>query len=559
MIFAIKPFQFAALALWALALPALAAGAEEAAQEILRQQERERALRKELEYRPDVRLPAGGARAERIPEAEKPCFPIRELRLSDPSGEFAWAIAAADLPDDPATGRCLGSQGIGQVMSRIQNAIIERGYVTTRVLAKAQDLTSGLLEITIFPGRIRAIRFTGDASRASLWNAFPASPGDLLNLRDIEQALENWRRLPTVEADIRIEPGEASGESDLVIAWKQAFPLRITLSANDGGSKATGKNQGSASISGDNLFSLNDLFYITWNHDLADRNTRGTRGRSLHYSLPFGYWTLGATHGDHRYHQTVAGAFQNYVYSGQSETEEIKLSRLVYRDAANKSTLFLRGYLTRSQNFIDRTEIEVQRRRMAGWEAGVGHRAFLGGATLDLDLSYRRGTGAFSALRAPEDAFGEGTARPRIVSAEASLSLPFRLFGQNLRYQGLWRAQWNRSPLVPQDRFSIGGRYTVRGFDGESVLMAERGYLLRNDLSLALAEGHEIYIGLDHGRVGGVSAKLLVGRELSGVLIGLRGAWRHLSYDLFAGRPVNHPKYFNSEPVTTGFNLSLSY
>ncbi|WP_301102652.1 ShlB/FhaC/HecB family hemolysin secretion/activation protein [Propionivibrio sp.] len=26
---------------------------------------------------------------------------------------------------------------------------------------------------------------------------------------------------------------------------------------------------------------------------------------------------------------------------------------------------------------------------------------------------------------------------------------------------------------MPQDRFSIGGRYTVRGFDGESVLMAD--------------------------------------------------------------------------------------
>ena len=30
--------------------------------------------------------------------------------------------------------------------------------------------------------------------------------------------------------------------------------------------------------------------------------------------------------------------------------------------------------------------------------------------------------------------------------------------------------------------FSIGGRYTVRGFDGEASLMGERGWLLRNDI-----------------------------------------------------------------------------
>lgn len=49
-------------------------------------------------------------------------------------------------------------------------------------------------------------------------------------------------------------------------------------------------------------------------------------------------------------------------------------------------------------------------------------------------------------------------------------------------YSGLIRAQWNRTPLTPQDRFAIGGRYTVRGFDGETSLMGERGWLLRNDI-----------------------------------------------------------------------------
>ncbi|MDR1280148.1 MAG: ShlB/FhaC/HecB family hemolysin secretion/activation protein [Opitutaceae bacterium] len=533
------------------------------AREWLRERERERVWRRQWERRPDVRLGVGVGEEgiPALPESEMPCFLIGEIRLDDPSGRLGGVAAAADPPGDPATGRCLGSRGINQVMARLQNALIERGYVTTRVLAEAQDLRAGVLTLTLVPGRLRAVRFSEDSDpRATAWNAFPGVSGDLVDLRDIEQALENWQRVPTVAAEVRIVPGAEPGESDLVVVWKQAFPWRLTLSLDDGGTEATGRIQGSVVVSADHLLALNDLFYASRSGNLGGGSgRRGTRGATVHYSLPFGYWMLGVTRSTHRYHQSVAGAYQSYRYRGTGENHEIRLSRLVYRDAVHKTTISLRAYLSQSGNFIDDTEIEVQRRRMAGWAASIGHRAFLAGAVLDFELAWRRGTGAWAALVAPEDAFGEGTARPRIVHGEASLSLPFRLFGRPLRYHGQWRAQWNRTPLVAQDRFSIGGRYTVRGFDGESILLAERGFLMRNDVSLPFGDGRqEIYAGLDHGRVGGRSADLLVGRGLTGAVLGWRGAWRALSWDVFTAAPVRKPDGFATDPVTAGCHLTLS-
>ena len=269
---------------------------------------------------------------------------------------------------------------------------------------------------------------------------------------------------------------------------------------------------------------------------------------------------MSATASANDYHQSVAGASQTYLYSGESSNYEAKLSRLVFRDAANKATLSLRGYLTQSKNFIDDTEVEVQRRRMAGWEASIAHRAFIGKATLDLNLAYRHGIGAFGALHAPEEVFNEGTARPTLITTDNTLSVPFAIAGQALRYDLNWRAQWNRTPLVPQDRFSIGGRYTVRGFDGESILMAERGWLIRNDLSFALGESEqEFYVGLDHGEVAGASAELLIGRSLTGAIVGLRGSYRALSYDVFFGGPLDKPEYFRTSHRTAGFNLTVSF
>lgn len=135
---------------------------------------------------------------------------------------------------------------------------------------------------------------------------------------------------------------------------------------------------------------------------------------------------------------------------------------------------------------------------MAGWGAELAHRAFISDATLDLSLAYRQGTGAFGALNAPEEAFGEGLSRAKIVTYELGLALPFKLADQPLRYNGDIRGQWSHSPLaISTDRFSIGGRYTVRGFDGESVLVSQSGWTFRNDLSVPLGEsGQEFYIGM---------------------------------------------------------------
>jgi hemolysin activation/secretion protein len=524
-------------------------------------------LRQQLETQPDVRREVSQTPARRLPADESPCFHIERITLEGQSSEvFQWALAAADPADDPATGRCLGSAGVNLVMTRVQNAIIGRGYVTTRILAAPQDLKQGTLALTVIPGRIRAIRFTKDSSaRATLWNAVPAHVGDLLNLRDIEQALENFKRVPTADADIQIVPADGPdaqpGQSDLVITWKQQRAWRLATLLDNSGSQHTGKYQGSFTFSYDDPFDFNDLFYVSLNHDLGDSSKKGTFGYTVHYDVPYGYWLFGLTTSYYKYDQTVVGATENYIYSGTSQDSEVRLSRLLYRNAVRKIGAYLRGWQRSSSNAIDDTEIGVQRRRMAGWEVGLTEREFIGTATLDANLAYRHGTGMLSSLAAPEQAFGEGTARPIIITADTQLAIPFEIWGQQLRYTGAWRAQWNRTPLVPLDRFSIGNRYTVRGFDGEATLMGDRGWLVRNDLGWRLGQtGLELYLGLDWGAVGGPSTQLLAGQHLAGAGLGLRGGgYKGLTWDVFIGKPLSKPENLRTANVTGYLSLNWSY
>lgn len=547
----------------------LAIQQERIQQEDQRQQQRGRDLRHKQEQTLDVRLPANASPKDdsQLPDDESPCFAISHILLTGELADyFQFSLKSIYHGVDPAIGRCLGSRGINIVLTRVQNAIIAQGYVTTRVLLTPQDLKSGTLNLTVIPGRIHAIRFSADSShRGRTWNALPINKGDLLNLRDIEQGLENLKRVPTAEVDIQIEPasGENSkiGESDLIIRYQQARPFRLAVSTDDSGSKATGRMQGNITLSLDNPLTLNDLFYASFGHDLGGGQSGeyGTNNYTIHYSLPFGYWSLGLTSSGYNYHQTVVGTDQNYSYSGESRSSEIKLSRLIYRDASRKTTASFLGYFKNAHNFIDDTEIDVQRRKMAGWEAALAHREFIGSSTLDLKFAYRHGTGAMHALAAPEEVFNEGTARPQVISSHVSLNVPFTVVNQAFRYNISWRGQWNKTPLIPQDRFSIAGRYTVRGYDGENSLSAERGWLVRNDLDMPFGNsGQALYIGFDYGHVSGQSADLLLGNHLSGAVIGLHGAYKQLQYDLFAGAPLAKPDGFEAGR-TVGFNVVYQF
>nr|WP_315465324.1 ShlB/FhaC/HecB family hemolysin secretion/activation protein [uncultured Rhodoferax sp.] len=533
-------------------------------------QEREAQLREQQQTTPDARQRAPVASRQRLPETETPCFAIRHVDLQgDASEAFAWilhSLAGPDMRDSPL-GQCLGTQGIGIVLQRAQEAVVARGFVTSRVLAQAQDLSSGRLMLTIVPGRIRSIRFANAAAAqtatpTSTTTAFSAQAGDILNLRDIEQALENFKRVPTADADIQITPADQPDHSDLVIAYQHTTPVRLSLALDDSGGKSTGRYQSSATFSWDNPLGLNDLFYISQNHDAGggDPGPRGTRGFTLHYSVPYGYWTLGTNFSESRYHQTVRGLNQHYVYSGTSGNAEIKLSRLVYRDATRKSTVHLKAFERHSNNYVDDTEVQIQRRVVGGWELGVGHKEFVGHATLDANLAYKRGTRDFAAINAPEEATGQGTARFGLWTADVSLNLPFKWLGQSWRYQPSVRLQGNDTPLTPQDRFSIGGRYSVRGFDGEASLSGDNGWLLRQDLGWALGNsGHELYVGIDAGGVSGQSTETLLGKTLSGGVLGLRGNYRKLQYDLFVGAPLYQPSGFKTAEATAGFSLNLSF
>ncbi len=536
--------------------------------QILQQEQREQSLRQKAEPQPYLSSEIPRRLVRTIPADESPCQIIEQIRLKgDLADRFQWSLKAANTADDPALGRCLGAQGIAIIIQRVQQAILTRGYVTTRVLAEPQDLRSRELVLTLVPGRIRKLDLSADSdTRARLTNAMPVDDGDLLDLRALEQGLENLKRLPTAEADMQIRPSMAAdarpGDSDVIVRWQQRLPYRVNLSFDDAGTEATGKYQGAITFSYEHWWTLNDLFYLSHSEALGGGlpGDRGSRSGTLHYSVPWRDWLLGFTTSEFRFYQSVAVLNQAIRYSGEGSTQDLALTRLLYRDGNRKTQATLRAWLRESRNFVEDAELTGQHRRTAGAEGSLVHRERIGNGSLDASLAWRRGTGAFDTRRAPEEAFGEGSSRLHLARADLSLSLPFALLRQNWRYSLAWRAQWNHTPLMPQDRFVVGNRYTVRGFDGESLLSGDRGWVLRQDMALSMGVvNSELYVGIDAGAVSGRSTNDLPGKRLAGSIVGVRGGVGRFNWDVFVGKPVRRPEGFRAADTTAGFlrNVSL--
>ncbi|QOK88384.1 ShlB/FhaC/HecB family hemolysin secretion/activation protein [Ralstonia pseudosolanacearum] len=499
--------------------------------------------------RPDVFTPPAPAQAislSALPK-ETPCFPIQGIVLED--NVFNW------LPYllQPVNGQCVGKQALEAIELQANNALIEHGYVTSRVLIPQQNLAAGTLRLKVLPGRIGAIRNASDDNIGWASMALLAGPGDLLNQRDLDQALETVRRLPgQSEASFDIVPGAHIGESDIVFKPGTEKRWHATLSADNTGMKNTGKYQMSGSLVIDSPLHLYDQLAISASSN-TDRGaaTQGTRSYSINWSVPVGYATVFVGANRSRYRQTVAGFEDPIVYSGQSSEVNLGISGVLHRDATSRTGAQFKVFRKINRNYLDDTEIEVQRRDVVGYEASMSHRHYVGPVALDGGIAWRETLPDRSNV--PGVVMGDPTygGRSQIETANASLYWPFKVASQVFEFSSNWAIQHARTRVLPSDYFTIGNRYTVRGFDGQLTLAAEDGWYWRNELAWRVA-GQAIYGGIDVGKVHGPSAESLLGEQLVGAVIGVRGRvpsgrYAAVNYDLSFGWPLSKPAGFRTE------------
>lgn len=437
--------------------------------------------------------------------------------------------------------------------------------------------------------------------------------------------------MPSADANFKIAPsdelqaigndnhtgsgrGSSIGFSDILIDYAQNRRIRGGLSIDDAGAKSTGKYQGTVTLSVDNLANYNDLLYVSFGRDLGNRinddkdypsdKSKGSKNYGIGYVLPVKNSRLQVNANRYSYHQTVAGSNQDYVYGGTSHQYTASLSHLLHRDSNSKTQVSLGAYVKSQQSDIDGTTIEVQTRKTAGYQVGISQETYLkqGKHTLSTDLTYKRGTAAFHALPSPEELFDEGSSRVGVYQVNASLVGKYQPTMGNkplpMIHSTTLKAQYATGSLTPDLKMAIGGRYIVRGFDGERTLPADNGILLKQDVSFYPSflnqppanhqnaninqdstdtkstpnhqTHHAIYLGLDAGYITNHDKdqnEQLLGQHLIGAAIGIKGQYTpnttnpYLSfkYDIFTSKAISQPKGFSNKDWVSGVSLGMSF
>ena len=554
-----------------------AAARANAEQDRQAQQQRDVQQRDAAVRTPSVRSDVPKAEAYLALPAETPCFRIDHFTLDVPASlpDAAKAQGASALPMDPFAfarewlnhyeGECVGKQGVDALIKGLSQEILARGYVTTRVLVPEQDLSTGTLKLSLIPGTIRHVCFADEKLRGTWKTAFPTRDGELLNLRDLEQGLEQMKRVSSQDVSMQLVPGDLPGESDVVLDVKRGKPWTVVASIDNSGTRPTGKLQGNLSLGIDNPLGLNDVFNVGVSQDLEFGDKRlGSHGWNGFYSIPWGYWTTTLSAYTNTYYQQIAGVNQTFIASGNSKTVDFKLARVLSRSQNDVFGAYARLSRRFGQSFIEDTEISQQRRNNTMIELGLTDRHYFGGAQFDGSLAYRQGVGG---LGAQHDTLAEGggpTYRFKMTVLDANLSVPFAIGKQPFRYVGTFHGQYTGNTLYYIDDLTIGSRYTVRGFDGETMLASARGFYWRNELQAPIGQtGQALYAGLDYGRVWGPQPIALVGTQLAGAVIGVKGSvgtrFGSYAYDLFAGTPVYKPSGFPTARVTLGFQVTAQF
>lgn len=489
-----------------------------------------------------------------LPE-ETPSFYIKTFQLR---GLYAERFTWVEEYLNQYTNQKIGIQGINLLLKNINDAIVNRGYITTRVYVKEQDLTSGILTFDLAAGTIGEIGFAEKNTWGTSKNAFSVHHGDLLNIRDLEQGLEQMKRVPSQDVDIKIEPAKITGQSNILLTIKRTKPWKLVTSIDDSGTESTGKLQTTTALEIDNLFSMNDIFNISYNADAAsDGEKRGTRARSFYYSIPFGKQTLSFSKSNYDYHQTVTTAVVPFLSSGKTENFQFSLTHLLSRDQTRKTNLEFNIIKKKRRSFIDDTEISVQRQETTAMQLGLTHKQYFGQTVLDIALRYQKGVPWFGAKPGVTDALADNpTTQYDMYLMDLNLDTPMKLGKINGQYHLTARGQQTKNYIYGSEFFSIGGRYTVRGFDGEQTLSAENGLIIRNEIRLPVNKNSQIYMALDYGKVAGPSTEYLSGKELWGSALGVRGKIKDTQYDVFVGWPVKKPDGFRTAARTYGFQIT---
>ena len=444
----------------------------------------------------------------------------------------------------------IGTEGIEVLQHQLQEQLLMDGYITSQVVVPNQDLHSGILTFEIMPGYVEDIVLTNPHVRTNWRSAFPIKKGTVLRRQALEQGIDQMRSVPGQDITMTIEPGTKPMHSIVVLRVEQKGFVHGGVMVDNSGYAATGKVQGTTFLSFSQLLGLNDVLTASYTKNLGSNHEGGdSKQYAVNYSIPDGNRTYRFSLYKYDYHQLLFMP-NEFVASGMTRGQEFTVEQVLNRTSHSKTTAVAKVIRKERHNFLDDVEIGVQEQKTTAVELGLAHRHYRFNTVFDTYLFYRQGVPWGGAMiRDWEGIRDNPTTQYKMVGLEGQIQTGVRIGHKQGIYTMRFRSQLTDKRLFGTDQFSIGGRYSVRGFSGEETLRGDSGYYIQNEWALPFRKQNITpYIGVDIGHVWGPSTHSQIGNTLIGGVIGVRGTIGDgVNYDVSLGTPIKKPSGFETD------------
>lgn len=454
--------------------------------------------------------------------------------------------------------RCLKLADVNQLIADISNLYLDRGFITSRAFIQPQKIEKGNMDLLVIEGKIEAIE-SPTMKRSELNAAFPIDEKNVLNLRDLEQGIENLNRLQQNAAQLDIKPGSDTGLSTVNILNERSRPLHTQVFVDNSGSEATGQYLAGTSISWDNPINRSDNLYLTFSQATDAAPGGDSQSYAINYSIPQGYflWSLSANHFD--YKQLIAGNAINFTTSGKSDNASLGLDYVVHRSQRTK--LSINSDLTKkvSKNYIEDVFLDTSSRTLYLGSLGINHTYKLNSAFLRSGITWTRSFKTGDSTQKISDA--EADFQFNKYAVDISLSGGFQALTQDFRYSTSLYYFYSPTPIVASEALSLGGQYTVRGFDQESLTGFKGGYW-RSEISWPKTFWQQLrlepLIAYDIGQSDAPDYQENKA-TLSGVTTGLRIQYKNFAANASYSKALAVPQFFTKEQSLFIFDARMSF
>ncbi|MDH2997130.1 hemin-binding protein [Pasteurellaceae bacterium LFhippo2] len=426
---------------------------------------------------------------QEIADLSQHCLPYNKLEvlgttLIDPSSFV------------PKVGECINEVRLNQLSQALTKAYLEKGYIHNPF--RFEDDNSGTLFVRVTEGKVAQIN--SNSSRLNLTMLTPNMIGKALNVKDLDQALDQANRMSGSQVTVDVLP-DTEGNIELKFVNDEKSRIGGYLGIDNFASKRHQRWQMQGGLYIDSPFGLSDTLNIGISHTLHSLKHNFNRAISLSYSVPYGYWNFNLFGSTSQFQTQIPLQTITAIQKGHSTLLGLKADYTAHRGENHISNLYSQLNYYRNKSYFQDSLIALQSPTLTSLQFGANHIQIFSKATLVADLSYEKGLTWFNATHnqgkdQPEGQFNKW-------NADLQLNYYYNLKNQLFHHQHNLAGQYSSNYLPAMKQADLLSRYAIRGFNDISS-SAEKSLILQNNFGWVHQQNNwqiEPYLLFDLGMI----------------------------------------------------------